>query len=71
MPWRTMDGSKIVARGKREFDTLLRGIFDRKRFVDLLRHFIVFEVDGDNMTKSRSFAEMLEKTSTSARCADI
>lgn len=51
MPWRTIDGEKIVRKGLPELDVLFKGIFDRKRFLDLIRHFVVFEVDGDKITK--------------------
>ncbi len=51
MPWRTIDGSKIAVKGLPELEALFRGVFDRARFLDLVRHFIVFEVDGDKITK--------------------
>ena len=51
MPWRTIDGTKIIAKGMPELETLFRGVFDGGRFLDLVRHFVVFEVDGDKITK--------------------
>jgi type I restriction enzyme R subunit len=44
MPWRTVTGADddFTPDGPREMDTLLRGVFDRKRFLALLRDFIVF-----------------------------
>lgn len=50
-PWRTIDGENIVPRGTPELETLLLGIFEKKRFRDLLRSFIVFESDGVNIDK--------------------
>jgi len=51
MPWRTVDGSDVAPRGSLELETVVRGVFDRARFLDLVRHFIVFEVDGANVAK--------------------
>ena len=29
-----------------QLEVLLRGVFEKRRFLDLVRHFIVFEEDG-------------------------
>ena len=41
--WRTVDGSQVAPRGSNVLEVLTRGVFERKRLLDLLRHFIVFE----------------------------
>ena len=41
--WRTVDGSEVAPRGSNVLEVLTRGVFERKRLLDLLRHFIVFE----------------------------
>ncbi len=46
--WRTIDGQRDAAPGSLELETLIRGVFERKRFLDLLQHFIVFEEDTDS-----------------------
>src|SRR5450830_839081 len=51
MPWRTVDGSAIAEKGTPELATLVRGVFEKRRFLDIVRHFIVFEVDGRKVTK--------------------
>ena len=45
--WRTIDGQHDATLGSLELETLIRGVFDRQRFLDLLQHFIVFEEDPD------------------------
>ncbi len=45
--WRTIDGQRDAAPGSLEMETLIRGAFERQRFLDLLHHFIVFEEDPD------------------------
>lgn len=46
--WKTVDGD-LDPSGKME--TALRGVFDHRRFLDLLRGFIVFEDDGATVVK--------------------
>ncbi|TVQ84513.1 MAG: type I restriction endonuclease subunit R [Chromatiaceae bacterium] len=42
MPWRTTDGTRIEPKGMPELATLIAGVFEQGRFLDLLRHFTVF-----------------------------
>ncbi len=51
MPWRTVDGETIAEKGTPELATLVRGIFAKRRFLDLIRYFNVFEVDGPTILK--------------------
>ncbi len=51
MPWRTIDGSRIEAKGLPEMATLIEGIFERERFLELLRHFTVFGERPDGLVK--------------------
>jgi type I restriction enzyme R subunit len=46
--WRTIDGQHDAAPGTLELETLIRGVFERQRFLDLLQHFIAFEDDPDS-----------------------
>lgn len=51
MPWRTIKGDKIAPKHAAELDILIKGIFHKHRFLDLLKNFIVFEVDGSDIIK--------------------
>jgi type I restriction enzyme, R subunit len=42
MPWRTLTGDDIAPKGVPELETLLKGAFDKRRFLDLIKDFIVF-----------------------------
>jgi type I restriction enzyme R subunit len=46
--WRTIDGESDAPKASLELEVLLRGVFERQRFLDLLQHFIVFEEDPDS-----------------------
>ena len=45
-PWRTIDGEELAPKDLLNLEVLIRGMFDKRRFLDLLRDFIVFEDDG-------------------------
>ena len=47
MPWRTVTGEALAPATASELDVLLAGVGERRRFLDLVRHFIVFERDGE------------------------
>lgn len=42
MPWRTVEGDQVAAKGTPELETLLKGVFEKRRFLALLKDFIVF-----------------------------
>ena len=42
MPWRTVAGDDVAPKGTRELETVLKGVFERRRFLDLVKDFIVF-----------------------------
>ncbi len=45
--WRTIGGEGEAPKTMLELEVLVRGVFERRRFLDLLQHFIVFEEDPD------------------------
>jgi type I restriction enzyme R subunit len=46
-PWRTIAGTELAGPHIPELQVVLEGVFDKKRFLDLIRYFIVFEDQGD------------------------
>src|SRR6266852_2716012 len=51
MPWRTVDGKDLAPKGSLQLDVLIKGMFEKRRFLDLIRNFIVFEDDGGQVAK--------------------
>lgn len=53
MPWRSVTGAAgdFTPEGPQEMATLLRGVFDKGRFLELLRDFTVFGDRGDGSFK--------------------
>lgn len=49
--WRTIDGDTLAPPDQLELEVLLKGAFTPYRFLDLVRHFTVFEIDGVTINK--------------------
>ncbi|MYE52024.1 MAG: type I restriction endonuclease subunit R [Gammaproteobacteria bacterium] len=50
-PWRTIDGQELAPVFYTELQVLIKGVFEKGRFLSLLRDFIVFEDDGGALAK--------------------
>ena len=51
MTWRTITGKELVPPGSLQLETMLKGVFEKARLLDLIRNFIVFEDDGEKVVK--------------------
>ena len=51
MPWRTTDGTQVSPKGTPELATLIEGVFEPRRLLDLLCHFTVFAETGSGLAK--------------------
>jgi len=45
-PWRTIEGQTLAAITMPELQVVIEGVFDKRRLLDLIRDFIVFEDEG-------------------------
>jgi type I restriction enzyme, R subunit len=46
MPWRTIEGEELAPASTPQLQVLIQGLFEKRRLLDFLRYFIVFEDDG-------------------------
>ncbi len=46
LPWRTVTGRELAGPESVELQVVLEGVFEKRRFLDLIRYFIVFEDAG-------------------------
>ena len=51
MPWRTVEGEDLADARLPQLQVVLEGVFDKRRFLDLIRYFIVFEDSGGALVK--------------------
>jgi len=50
-PWRTVEGHAVAASSDQALAVLIAGVFDKARFLDLVRHFVVFTDEGSGLRK--------------------
>ncbi|MGC8494159.1 MAG: type I restriction endonuclease subunit R [Syntrophobacteraceae bacterium] len=55
MPWRTITGMELADEQLSELQVILEGVLEKGRFLNLLRHFIVFE-DSNGATLAKKMA---------------
>ncbi len=51
MAWRTIDGEETAPTSIPQLEVLIKGMFQRARFLDLIKHFILFQHDGKDTFK--------------------
>lgn len=51
MAWRSEEGDDLLSIGEPQLETLIAGMFNRERFLDIIHHFILFQDDGVTITK--------------------
>ncbi|OPY56833.1 MAG: hypothetical protein A4E49_00148 [Methanosaeta sp. PtaU1.Bin112] len=68
MPWRTIDGKEIAPKGRPELDVLIKGIFEKGRILDFIKHFIVFESDGEKVAKKMAAYHQYHAVNKAVEC---
>ena len=51
MSWRTITGADLAPKGAPELETLVKGVFDKRLLLDLVKDFIVFGETDTGLTK--------------------
>jgi len=55
MPWRTIDGVVLAHDSEPQLKVLLHGLFEKRRLLDYLRHFVLFETDDGIIKKNAAY----------------
>ncbi|RKG74105.1 type I restriction endonuclease subunit R [Corallococcus exercitus] len=50
-PWRTIEGEDLAPTTMLGLEVLIRGVFEQRRLLDFIRHFVAFEEDGAEIIK--------------------
>lgn len=51
MAWRTIDGDDVAPLSIPQLEVLIKGMFQRDRFLDIIKHFVLFQSDGKETIK--------------------
>jgi len=68
MPWRTIDGKEVAPRGSVALEVLLKGIFHKRRFLDMALNFIVFDDDGAVIVKKAAAYHQFHAVNKAVEC---
>ncbi len=50
-PWRTIEGDALAPVGSIQLEVLIKGVFEKSRFLDYVLNFVTFEDDGKTIAK--------------------
>ena len=64
LPWKTIEGKVIADQDDLELETLIKGVFNKRRFLDLIRHFVVFEDVDESVAKKLAAYHQFHATRT-------
>lgn len=51
MMWRTIDGEDVAASSIPQLEVLIKGMFEKHRLLDIIKHFVLFQTDGEQIYK--------------------
>ncbi|MFP4642300.1 MAG: type I restriction endonuclease subunit R [Dehalococcoidia bacterium] len=68
MPWRTIDGTEVAPHGSVDLEVLLKGIFEKRRLLDLILNFVVFEDDGTSVAKKAAAYHQFHAVNKAVEC---
>lgn len=51
MMWRTIDGEDVAPASMPQLEVLIKGMFEKRRLMDIIKHFVMFQIDGANIYK--------------------
>lgn len=49
--WRTLDGDTLAPNSLPQLEVLIKGVFDKCRLIDIIHHYILFQVNGTDVFK--------------------
>jgi type I restriction enzyme R subunit len=51
MPWRTIEGEALAPASMPQLQVVIQGLLEKRRLLDFIRYFVVFEDDGKTVAK--------------------
>lgn len=51
MMWRTIEGDDVAPSSLPQLEVLVKGMFEKSRLLDIIKHFVLFQTDGEHLFK--------------------
>jgi len=68
LPWRTIDGKTLAPKGSLELETMLRGMLEPARLLDLIRYFTVFNIGKAEVAKKTAGYHQYHAANRAVEC---
>lgn len=70
MLWRTIDGDDVAPVSMPQLEVLIKGMFDKPRFLDIIKNFILFQADGREIYKILAGYHQYHAVKTAVACTE-
>ena len=70
-PWKTIDGENIAPESEPKLKVVIKGMFERKRILDIIRNFIVIETSGPEIIKKVANYHQVRATNKAIQHTEI
>ena len=70
MLWRTIDGDDVAPVTMPQLEVLIKGMFDKRRFLDISKNFILFQTDGREIYKILAGYHQYHAVKTAVACTE-
>ncbi|WP_429845136.1 type I restriction endonuclease subunit R [Brevibacillus sp. FIR094] len=70
MMWRTIDGEDVASSSLPQLEVLIKGMFEKSRLLDLIKHFVLFQTDGERLFKILAGYHQYHATNKAIACTE-
>ena len=70
MLWRTIDGDDVAPVSMPQLEVLIKGMFDKRRLLDISKNFILFQTDGREIYKILAGYHQYHAVKTAVACTE-
>ncbi|WNS42049.1 type I restriction endonuclease subunit R [Paenibacillus sp. MMS20-IR301] len=70
MMWRTIDGEDVASSSLPQLEVLIKGMFEKSRLLDIIKHFVLFQTDGEHLFKILAGYHQYHATNKAIACTE-
>lgn len=70
MMWRTIDGEDVAPSTLPQLEVLIKGMFEKSRLLDIIKHFVLFQTDGEQLFKILAGYHQYHATNKAIACTE-
>ncbi|MED4754995.1 type I restriction endonuclease subunit R [Brevibacillus choshinensis] len=70
MMWRTIEGEDVASSSLPQLEVLIKGMFEKGRLLDIIKHFVLFQTDGERLFKILAGYHQYHATNKAIDCTE-